>query len=408
MTNRQRLELEQSEKRQKINEFLGKETLTDKERTELDVLTKRMQTLEPELRAAIIAEPEKPATDPQFTELANRVEFRNFLHEAATGICVSGAEKELRDEIFKSESESGKVPWEALLPMRRNVEKRADAATTIGSTVDVPINQESVMGRVFAESSTVYLGAQLVNVPTGDAGYASLTAGATGSVVARGTDKDAEAATFSVETLSPKRLSCRYLVSVEDLARLRGMEESLRADCRAVLANALDNATLNGDGTAPNPSGLFTKLTAPDDPGSTNISFSDFISQSASGVDGKLAVNLQQVRTLYGVGTFQKAASVFTTNGDVASSDYLRTHSNGIRVSANITAPDPDVQQALIHRTGGDVGPAAVVPVWSGLEILVDPYTHAASGRRALTASMLFDFGVIRTAAYKSLKFKLS
>ena len=408
MTNRQRLELEQSEKRQKINEFLGKETLSDTERTELDTLCQRMQKLEPELRAAIVAEPEKPATDPQFTELANRVEFRNFLHEAATGREVSGAEKELRDEIFKSNAEVGKVPWEALLPMRRNVEKRTDTSTVLGDTMDVPINQESVLGRVFAETSSVYLGARLVNVATGDAGYASLSSGATGSVVARGTAKNAEAAVFAVETLSPKRLACRYLVSVEDLARLRGMEDSLRADCRAVLGDAMDNAVLNGDGTAPNPSGLFSKITAPDDPGSTNISFSDFISQSASGVDGKLAVNLQQVRTLYGVGTFQKASSVFTTNGDVASSDYLRTHSQGIRVSANITAAADSIQQALIHRTGGDVGAAAVLPVWSGLEILVDPYTEAASGQRSLTASMLFDFGVIRAAAYKSLKFKLA
>ena len=56
MTSKQKLQLEQSEKRQKINEFLSLDELTDDQRNELDVLTKRMQSLELELRAAIVVE----------------------------------------------------------------------------------------------------------------------------------------------------------------------------------------------------------------------------------------------------------------------------------------------------------------------------------------------------------------
>ena len=53
-----KLQIEMSEKREKINAFLGKEELTDDERAELDVLTKRAQEIEIELRAALVADGE--------------------------------------------------------------------------------------------------------------------------------------------------------------------------------------------------------------------------------------------------------------------------------------------------------------------------------------------------------------
>ena len=50
MTKRQKLQIEQSEKRQRLNELLGLDGLADEQRGELDTLTKRMQQLEVQLR----------------------------------------------------------------------------------------------------------------------------------------------------------------------------------------------------------------------------------------------------------------------------------------------------------------------------------------------------------------------
>ena len=61
MTKRQKLQLEQSEKRQKINELLGLDELSDEQRGDLDTLTKRMQHIEVEMRAAIVVEGEEEA-----------------------------------------------------------------------------------------------------------------------------------------------------------------------------------------------------------------------------------------------------------------------------------------------------------------------------------------------------------
>ena len=66
MTPVQRLQLEQSAKRQKLNELLALDELTDEQRAELETLSKRAQQIEVELRAAITAE--TMATDRARTE----------------------------------------------------------------------------------------------------------------------------------------------------------------------------------------------------------------------------------------------------------------------------------------------------------------------------------------------------
>ena len=52
----QRIQLKQSETRQRLNELLGKDELADAERGEMEGLTKRAQEMEVEMRAAIMAE----------------------------------------------------------------------------------------------------------------------------------------------------------------------------------------------------------------------------------------------------------------------------------------------------------------------------------------------------------------
>ena len=58
MTEAQRklaaLQVEQSEKRERANALLGKDDRTDAETVELDETTKRLQAIEPELRAALV------------------------------------------------------------------------------------------------------------------------------------------------------------------------------------------------------------------------------------------------------------------------------------------------------------------------------------------------------------------
>ena len=62
MTTLQKLQVRQSEIRQKINEFLATHSRSETEQAELETLTTEGQKLEPEIRAAIVAEPDPNET----------------------------------------------------------------------------------------------------------------------------------------------------------------------------------------------------------------------------------------------------------------------------------------------------------------------------------------------------------
>ena len=82
MKSSQRVALEMSEKREKLNGLLGVEELSDDQRTEMGTLTERLQQLEVEARAAILAEGEttvtKTVTDGESDELRSLIGRANI------------------------------------------------------------------------------------------------------------------------------------------------------------------------------------------------------------------------------------------------------------------------------------------------------------------------------------------
>ncbi len=413
MTNGQKLQLRLSEIRQTLNDLSGLDTPTDAQRGEMDALTTEYRAKETQWRAATIAEadaPEPRAEDGEDTErraLVERAELRAYLHEAATGRAVTGAEHELRAAIFGEHAREGLVPWEALLP--RHDEQRADTATT--APTDVGASQASILGQVFADTAASYLGVSLPQVGIGEVNYPVLSAGVSPEMKSKGAAKDAEAATISATVLEPRRLTARYLFSIEDTARLRGMEEALRRDLSGALGEKVDDQILNGNGTAPHVSGFLSALTAPTAPTAV-ATFADFVGAASRAVDGRYARNLTGVKTLVGAATYALAGTLMNTSGDVALSDY------GSRAAAASSpprsfrprrrvAPGANIQAAIVYRAARGAG-SAVAPVWQGLELIHDRFTHAGKGQIALTAVMLWAFSILRTDAYVRRAFKVA
>ena len=62
MTILQTLQVRQSEIREAINALLGNDSRTEAEQAELEKLTSEGQKLEPEIRAALVAEPDPTET----------------------------------------------------------------------------------------------------------------------------------------------------------------------------------------------------------------------------------------------------------------------------------------------------------------------------------------------------------
>ena len=99
----QKIALEMSTKREALNALLGEDELSDEQRTEMGVLTTRMQELEVEARAAILAEGETTVTttvaDGENTELRSliaRANVGSIFEATLEHRSTDGAEAELQ------------------------------------------------------------------------------------------------------------------------------------------------------------------------------------------------------------------------------------------------------------------------------------------------------------------------
>ena len=408
MTNAQRITLRLSEVRSRLNEIAGLEgdAFTPEIRGESEKLTNEYGDLETRHRAAIIADGDtatRAANDGEGREIRQLVEKASlgvFLSGAAHGRDVDGAERELRAALDLA---ADQIPLDVLLPP--DVETRADSATNV--TASVSENQSAIAGRIFAESTGDYLGIDRPTVGVGESTYVALVSGASADFRSDGVAMDAEAATFSTKTVSPSRVTARYLFGVESTVRLAGMEAALRADLTATLADKLDGVALRGQAAAANTSpavaGLVSQLTAPSDPDAV-ASWSDYTGVYPARVDGKYSADGSNVRLMVNADTFKHLAGLqVATSGDLLIENMP---SGRFRASANMPATASDIASAITYAAGPRRG--FVQPVWRALTVIRDPYTKAESGQVALTAVVLTGSALVDANPYALHAFKLA
>jgi len=278
MTPRQKLQIEQSEKRQKINELLGLDDLSDEQRGELDTLTKRMQQIEVELRAAIVAEGEAEAEarglfgpgDGEAAEtrrLLESVTLADYLNPAAAGGGIEGRAGEVNAALkVPAAGKAGgvAVPWEVL-------EVRAFTDT---SANDGPEQQRPILQRLFGPGVMDALGVRMDSVPAGRAEWPLITAGVAPAQAKEGdAAATAVAATFAFANLKPKRLTGVYEYTHEEAASVAAIEQALRRDLADAVKSKMSDQVINGaapTNAAPqNVEGFLAAITAPDNAAAT-------------------------------------------------------------------------------------------------------------------------------------------
>ena len=412
MTNAQRLELRASEIRQRLNELSGIETgeLTDEHRSEMETLSVEYADVERQKRAAILAgdtpteTPEPESGDAETREidgLIQRAEIREYLTSAAQGNHVQGAERELRQAILGDAVDETYMPVDILLPL----ETRADASTDVSSAIQH--SQQNIVGRIFAETSGAYMGVQRPSVPVGETHYYTLTNGTSADVRSDGVAKDAEAASFTDKSVSPVRATARYLFGMETTARIRGFEEALRADIRAVLGDKLDALALNGQAavsnTSPAVEGIISQLADPTNP-TAEAEWNDYYGLYAARVDGKTSMDGSNVRLLVNPATYKHAVGLqVDTSGEL----LRRVLPDGrFRASANMPDAASGIATVLSYTASARTG--FVQPVWRGISLIRDVYSNAAEGQVALTAIMLTGAAMVDSSQYRRHEVKIA
>ena len=402
MTPRQRLEIEQSEKRQRLNALLAKpaegdSAMTDAERAELPALTDRMQSIEIELRAAIVAEAASDAEaeaerragangDGEAAELralVDGVRLGRYMGAAAEHRALDGRERELNDHIGLGNA----VPWEAL-------EDRAEHRAITEAPATHPINQQPILGRIFASSDTQFLDVDQPMVGVGQPSYPTLSGGVVAADAAKGAaiaGDAVKAATWTVATVQPSRVSASYQWNIEGAGVFPNLESALRRDLREAMQTAIDRrvvskllAAAGGLADPANPSAV--------------AKFQDVVDQYAGFVDGRFATGVGQVKLMVNPGTYQKFYQLYLGTGDgqtdQTAAERAMSIGGGLRVSSHIPAAAANIAASILVRGAG----WAVAPVWQGVAFVLDQLTGAAKGEVTLTAQALVGFAMRRAS----------
>ena len=368
----------QSKDRQRIVELGLADSLTEETRAELDQLETAIPDLERQLRAATLAteteetEARESATVNELdTEMRERIELRgranltNYFLAAARGRMVDGAEAELQAAAGVQN-----IPlelWDIPRPEQR------DVTPAPGTT---SINLDAIRPAVFANSIAPRLGIEMPRVLSGSYASGTITTSQDAAAKAKSAAAEGTAGAITVTSATPKRISARLELTLEDIATVgpENFESILRENLALALSDELDDQVINGNGAAPNLSGILNGLTDPDAP--TDVAdFDAFALSHAGGVDGLWATGIKDVSIVCGPATYRLAAATFQTatnyKGEMSAAAYAMGLTGGFWTNKRMPAADANIQQGILYRGGrsmmmGGAGAmrTAVCPHW--------------------------------------------
>ena len=403
------------------------EDFTDEIRSEAETLQTEYADLATREQAARVAEGETEtrangaeldAEARERLDLRSRASVTSYLLAALAGRQVDGAEAELRSAAKIGNG----IPLEIFDTL---TETRQDAPTVAPGTTGV--NLDSIRPAVFAASIAPMLGLEMPRVESGGFASATISTSLSAASQPKGGKTTATAAGFTVTSVTPKRISARLGIRVEDVAAVgqENFESILRENLALVLSDALDDQAINGAGgnSGADLVGVFSRLTDPAAAPSTVADFDAFASAHAGGIDGLWANMLKEVSIVCGPATMALSARTFQSaasfKGEMSAAAYAAMQTGGLWTNKRM--PDAatfesvdDVQQAILYRKGRSMMAGAgsmrtaVLPHWNEISI-DDIYSGSASGERFFTMHVLLgDVILVQPDAYAQVAFKVA
>ena len=391
-----KLALRQSEIRQRLNELLALDTRTDDQDTELETLTTEAQRLEPELRAALVAEAEADqAADNAFRNgnAPENVELRGLVRDSSLAEIVAAAveRRSTGGQTAELQSHFGLTGSQVPLAMLRE----SRAVTTVPS--DAGADQAEIVQPVFAMGDLTHMAVMQETVPVGDSVYPVLTTAP--DVKGPFTDSSTASETngvFKASTLAPERSQASFSLRRGDAMRFDMMEDALRMALTSALSEELDKLWMAQMVKASNAGGLGNAT----DLASGKAAAADIRKLGGGQVDGRYASGKADIRVLMGATTYGLADTLYPSNGDMSAVDSLQAETGGVRVSPHVAAVASKKQDSFIRLGSRRDG---VTAVWDGVSLVYDEVTKAATGEIVLTAVMFSARAILRTGAFKRI-----
>ena len=394
MTDKQRLELRQSELRGKLAELAAAEG-TDETRSEINTLGSEYTGNEARLRAFAISADTPLETrsneDTQRQELRDKANVGQLMFDLLNGRATSGAMAEYQKEFGLADNE---ISIRMLADTEHaNPEHGLETRAVTGAPTNVGQNQQAIVPYVFPQSVAAYLGIDMPTVGVGEAVFPVLTSELTVGTPAENAAAAETTGAFNAEVLSPARLQASFFYSREDRARFANMDAALRENLSMGLADGLDKQIIAGT------NGLLTATNLANNNVTTATTFDLYMSQLAYGrVDGRYAGATGDIRLVMGSAVYAHAGATYrNTSVDRTVLDRLQEVTNGTRVSAHVPAEASNRQNAIV-RLG--MRRDMVAAVWENVAFIPDEITKAANGQIVVTAIMLHAVKIVRTAGF--------
>lgn len=246
----------------------------------------------------------------------------------------------------------------------------AEAVATDKMNILEPLRANLVMAQAGANVMTGLVGN--ISIPL----YDGTTCGWEGEV---DTAKDG-AGNFSEVELTPKRLTAFIDVSKQFLLQdAVGAEDMLRNDIVKALSSTLE-ATILGDeaGTTKKPAGMFNGATA------ATLTYDGMVDMEAKLEEANVYGDVCYIVSPKAKAALRKAKK--GENGFV----YEFNEVNGIKTLCTSAA------KGVVLGNFGDY----VVAQWGGIDLLIDPYTQATSGKVRIVINAYFDAKPRRSEAF--------
>ena len=286
------------------------------------------------------------------------------------------------------------------------------------------MNLDPIRPAIFANSIAPKLGIQMPRVASGTYATGTISTSQSAAALAKSGEAMGVAGAITVATATPKRVSARLELTLEDIAAVgqQNFESILRENLALALSDELDDQAINGDGQAPNLAGMFQALTDPNDPAAGIATFDSFVAAFAGGVDGLWAAMAKEVGIVVNPETYQLSLQAFRDpstgtaggRGDMSFADYAMQHFGGWWTNARMPDTDAHIAQAILYRKGRSAMGAsagmrtAVCPHWNVIDI-DDIYSGSAKGERYFTMHVLLgDVILVQPDAYAQVAFRVS
>ena len=393
-----KIQRRQSEIRQSLAELVGKDTPTDDETRSMGDLDTEYRTNETRYRAALVAEDDErreagdeleTRTERQFAELVEGFELRQVAFALDEGRALTGATKEVVEELRAAGGYQGiPVPYAAL---------ETRAGETVAADVPEPNAIRPTIDRIFPGAVAERLGVQRLAIAQGSVSFPVATSGAVfgwqptelANVGAANPYRTAE------RSLSPDHTGgAQMIISRKAMKQAgAGLEQAIRRDLNAVIKTELDRVVVNGSGAAGAPLGIIPGAAAygiaSTDVGAA-ATWSAFRAEVVAFMEANAITSASQINLAFDPAIWAALDAELISGTATSEWDRLTKHVGTPAVS-NVIPADTAIMTANVQGIApGYLG------VYGGVDLIRDIYTRAASGELVLTGLVTADFTVPR------------